>query len=148
MFVSKIPFCQRVEGDRLEVEFYAAGLESGDGQHVLDDQAQTLGIAGDGLEEFDGDLGIVSGAVEEGFDIAFNKGKRGAQLMADVGDEIRADGFELLETRQIVEDEHGAVALAVAVDDGRAVDLEPALAWPREFEFVTDGLFFSLEQFD
>ena len=136
------------EGDRLEVEFDAAGFQFGDGEQVLDEQLEPFGVAVDGLQELSGDLGVVLGAVEQGFDVAFDEGQGGAEFVADVGDEFLAGVLELLEAGQIVEDQDGAMPLAVAVEDGGGVDLQPALAQAGELQFVAQHLFLRVEGFD
>src|SRR5260370_13693606 len=95
--VGKHAFYQRMEGDGLQVEYYAAGFEGGNRQQVFDEQAQSLGVAGDGLEEFDGDFRIVAGAVQEGLDIALDERERRAQFMAYVSHESRAGRLQLVE---------------------------------------------------
>ena len=99
----------RATGCRFELD--AAGFQFGDGEQVFDEQPEALGVAVNGLQEPGGDFGVVPGAVEQRFDVALDERQRGAEFMADVGDEFLAGVFKLLEAGQIVEDQHGAVAL-------------------------------------
>ena len=76
------------------------------------EKPEALGVAVDGLQEPGGDLGVVARAVHQRFDIAFDERKRGAQFMADIGDEFLARAFELLQAGQVVKDDHGTMPLA------------------------------------
>lgn len=119
-----------------------AGFELGDGEEILDEEGEAVGVFFDGLEEAEGDFGIVSGAVDEGFDVAFDEGEGGAEFVGDIGDELAAGAFEFLEAGDVVEDEDDEAMARVAVAGGGGVDLEDAGMGAVEFEFVAEGLAF------
>ena len=105
-------------------------------------------MALDGLEEFDGNGGIVLGAIDEGLDVAFDEGQRRAQFMADIGDEFLSGVFELFETREIVKNEQAAMGPRIGGSDEGGIDLEDAFFEPGKFQFVIVNLFFGGEPFD
>ena len=105
-------FRQRTQFDRLQIQFDPAGFQRGNGEQILDEQVEPLGVALDDFQETLGDFGIVARAVEQRFDVALDERERRAQFVADVGDEFLARAFELLEPRQIVEDQDRAFAFA------------------------------------
>src|SRR5208337_146707 len=131
-----------------QVEFDAAGFQLGDGQEVLDEEFEPLRVAVNSLEKAGGDVRVVFGAVNQGFDIAFDQGKGSAQFMADVGHEFFTCAFELLKAGQIVKDEDGAVAAAIPVGDRGAIDLNPALVSATELEFVAEDLLLRAQELD
>ena len=61
------------------------------------------------------DLGIVLRAVEQRFDVAFDERQRGAEFVADVGDELLARPLELFQAGEIVKDQDGAAPPPSAV---------------------------------
>ena len=66
--------------------------------------------------------------------------------MADIGYELLPRALKLFEPSQIMKNEDGSVPLAVAVEDTRAVDLQPAFFWARQPELMLDGMIFSVQQ--
>ena len=120
------------EGHGLEVQFDAAGFQFGNGEQIFDEQPEPVGVAVNGLQEPGGDFGVVPRAVEQRFDVALDEGQRGAEFMADVGDELLAGVFELLEAGEIVEDQNGALAASLVVEDGGGINLQPALGRPGQ----------------
>ena len=128
------------EFDGLELEFQAAAFEGGNGEEVLDEEVQAMGVALDDFEEALGDFGVVAGAVEEGFDVAFDEGERGAEFVRDVGDEFLALALELFEAGEVAEDEDGAFAFAGGVGDDGGVDLKPAFLEIGQLDFVVEDL--------
>ena len=92
--------------------------------------------------------GIVARAVEQRFDVAFDERKRRAQFVADVGDKFLARAFELLEPRQIVENQNRPFAFAGGIGDDGGVDLQPAFAQVRQLQFVIENLPFGLDALD
>ena len=88
-----------------EVHDGLAAFEARDGEQVFNEEGEAVGVFFDGAKELAGDFGIVFGAFEQGFDEAFDEGKRGAEFVADVGDEFAAGVFELFEAGEVVEDE-------------------------------------------
>src|SRR5436190_17103624 len=65
--------------------------------------------------------------------------------MADIRDEFLARALELFEARQIVEYKNGSVALAITIENARAIDLQPALFWTCQPEIMLDGMFFCIQ---
>ena len=53
----------------------------------------------DDLEKTVGHFGIILGTIEQGFEVAFDHRKRGAQFVADIGHEFLARIFQLLDVR-------------------------------------------------
>ena len=141
-------FNQRAQRDGLQVQFHPPGFQRGNRQQILDEQVQPLRVALDDFEEARGDFGIAARAVEQCFDVAFDERERRAQFVADVGDEFLARAFELLEPRQVVKHQNRAFAFAGGIGNGGGVDLQPALAQFRQFQFVVENLFFSLDALD
>src|ERR1017187_1043993 len=125
-----------------------ARFQFGDGKQILDEQFEALSIAVDGLQEFGRHPRVIPRAIQQRLDVAFDEGKGGAKLMADVGDKFLPYTLELLKAGQIVEDQNGAVPLAEAIADGGGVDLQPALAQPRELQLVSQRLFLRVEGID
>ncbi len=99
----------------------------------------------DFLEETGGLLGVVQGAVEQGFGKAFDEGKRGAQFVADVADEFGADVFQFLEAGDVVENKQLALLQALVVADDSGVDLPAAAVEAVDFQFGAGDVFFALE---
>ena len=132
----------------MQVQLHPPGFQRGNGQQILDEQIQPLRVALDDFEEAVGDLGIIARAVEQRFHVALDERERRAQFVADVGDEFLARALQLLEPRQIVEDQNGAFALAGGVGDDGGVDLQPALVQFRQLELVIENLPFGLDALD
>ncbi len=65
--------------------------------------------------------------------------------MADVGDEILARPFKLLQPRQIVEHQNRSFAFAGGIGNDGGVDAQPALAQIRQLEFVVENLTLGLD---
>ena len=65
--------------------------------------------------------------------------------MTDIRDEFLSRALELFEACQIVEYKNGSVPLAVAIEDARAIDLQPAFFRARQPEFMLDGMIFSVQ---
>ena len=68
--------------------------------------------------------------------------------MADVGDKLLARALELLEPGQVVKNENGAFAFAGGVGNGGGIDLQPAFAQFRQFEFVVEHLSVAFDALD
>ena len=128
------------QGHGLEAQLDAARLQFGDGEQILDEQPEALGVAVDGLQEFSCHLRVIPGAIEQRLDVAFDEGKGGAQLMADVGDEFLPGALKLLQAGQLVEDENGAMPQPVTIEDGGSVDLQPAFVQPGQLQLVAQAL--------
>ena len=82
----------------MHVHHDPAGFEPGNREQVLDEVGEPIRVLLDGLEESRGDLGIIFRAVNESLDVALDHGKRRAQFMADVGEELR---FQLVQLAQL-----------------------------------------------
>ena len=115
-------FHERTQFHRLQIQFHPAGFQRGNREQILDEQIQPLRVALDDFEKTLGHVGIVARAVEQRFDVALDERKRRAQFVADVGDEFLARAFELLEPRQIVEDQNRPFAFAGGIGDDGGVD--------------------------
>ncbi len=133
-------FGQRAQFDRLQIQFHPSGFQRGNRQQILDEQIQPLRVALDDFQKTLGDLGIVARAVEQCFDVALDERKRRAQFVADVGDKFLARAFELLEPRQIVENQNRPFAFAGGIGDDGGVDLQPAFAQVRQLQFIIKNL--------
>ena len=96
---------QVVQIDRLGIQGGVAGFQTGNGQQILDEKKEAVGMFVDLLQEPHGLRGIVLGAVEQGLGEALDEGKRGAQFVADIADKFLADIFQLLQAGDIVENE-------------------------------------------
>ena len=138
----------RGKRDGLEVELDAARFQFRNGEQVFDEQPEPLSVAVNGLQEPGGDFGVVTGAIEERFDAAFDEGKRGTEFMADVGNELLAGILKLLEAGQVMKDQNGAVAATMAVQDSGGVNLQPALVRPRQLQLKAQHLFLRVEGTD
>ncbi len=148
MKIGKDLFHERSQGHRLQVQFHPARLQRGNGEQILDQQVQPLGVARDDLEETLGHLRIIARAVQQRLDVALDERQRRAQFMADVGDEFLARAFELLEPRQIMEDEDRALAFTGGIGDHGGVDLQPAFVQIGQPQFMFKHLALGLDAFD
>ncbi len=99
-------------------------LQAGQGQQVLDDGIQPVGLSGDDLQETVGVFSFVHGTAEQGFHGALDGRDRGFQFMRDVGDKIAADVLEALQPGDVVEHHQRAEVLAPGVTQGRPVRLQ------------------------
>ena len=138
-------FHERMQCERVQVQVHPPGFQRGNGEQILDEQVEPFGVALDDFQETLGDFGIVARAVEERFNVAFDERERRAEFMADVGDEVFARAFELLEPREIVEDEDRAFAFAGGIGDDGGVDPQPAPAQFRQLQFVVKNLSLGLD---
>lgn len=78
-----------IEG--FDVEIGAGGLESGNGEHVLDDADEAVAVLVHDGEAVAGGGGLVDKTILQGLDVALNDGEGGAQFVRGVGDEVFAD---------------------------------------------------------
>ena len=124
------------QGRRLHVHDDLAGLEPRDGEQVLDEEGEAVGVAVDGLEEPDHGLALIHGAAEQRLGVALDQGERGSQLMADVGHELPALILQALVLRQVVKHEQGAREDAVGVAQGHGADLERPGRRARQIDLV------------
>ena len=62
-----------------------------------------------------------AGMVDQRLEIAAEDGQRRAELVGDVGHELAADHLEMLDARDVVEDEHGAADLSLFARIGTAL---------------------------
>ena len=115
-----------VQVDLLKVEGDLAGFQAGDGQQILDEKKEAVGMFVYFLQEAGGLFGIVHGAVEQRLGEAFDEGKRGAQFVADVADKFLADAFQFLEAGDIVKNKELALGAAGVVADQGGADLPGA----------------------
>ena len=83
-------------GQRLRPEIRLAQLESREGEEIVDEAVEALGVIMDRPQERTGLLSIVDGALLERFDESDDRREGGFDLMGDVGHEIGADPFEFL----------------------------------------------------
>ena len=72
-------------------------LHPGQGQQVLENGVQTLGVLGDDPEELLPLLAVVHGAVQQRLDVALDGSDGRFQLVRDVGHELAADTFQPLQ---------------------------------------------------
>ena len=96
-------------------------------------RSMRAGVPRDDLEEPRG-LGLVRGTVEQGLDIAANRGQGRAEFVRDVGHEVAPDAVCSPQIRDVVEHEHGP---ATAGRDRRRAPRDerlPGVAADDEFE--------------
>ncbi len=98
---------QLVRGHALPVQSDLPGLDVGQGEEVVNEAVEALGIGLDGLEEFFPLPGILGGGpLEQGLHVA-DDGRQGRpDLMSHVGYEVHAHPFELFEAGDVVKDHH------------------------------------------
>src|SRR5437868_375320 len=82
-------------GDVLDAKTLLAGLHSRQGQQVLSETRHARRIFADDLEKFAG-AAFRGFDVDEGLGVSLNGGKRRAQLVGNIGDEIAARLFNPL----------------------------------------------------
>jgi hypothetical protein len=99
-----------VKFDGLTIEGNLSAFQPRDGEEVFDEKGETLGLLLDGLKEADAAGAVFGSASEESFDESFDEGKRGAEFVADIGDEFLAGAFELLDEGDVVKDQDGGPA--------------------------------------
>ena len=129
------------DGQRLRPEMCLAQLDSGEGQEIVDEAVEALGVFMDRPQERTGLLPIVESALLERFDETDDRREGGSDLVGDVGHEIGADPFELLESRHVVEDQHGfplPAGLAAEGGDGHVHHDRPVIP---QTDLLADGLF-------
>ena len=104
-----------------------AALQFADGEYVVDEAREALGLQHDDLEELFRHGGIVDRPVQQRFHKALDGGERRFELVGDVGHEVRA---HLLETAQLGDVlDHGQRADHLAVlPHGRYIEAERAVA--------------------
>ena len=117
------------------LERFLAGVEPRESQQVADEPLHAHRVARDDLEEAPGFFR--RRLVEQGFDVAANRGERRAQLVRDVGDEITADLIGAATLGDVVEHEDRAAA-SFARDRHRVRD-EHAARVPIERHFHRRG---------
>lgn len=122
------------------VDDRAAGFELGDGEEVVDEEGQSVGVLFDGAEEAPGDGGVGVGAVDEGFHVPFDEGEGCAEFVADVRDEFAAGAFESLESADVVEGEDGPMPWGARLSEGGGVDLEDGGGESRGVELELEVL--------
>src|SRR5690242_1237646 len=83
-------------------------------------------------------LGIRRRHVHESLDIAANRGEWRAQLMRDIGNEVRTDGFEAFDIRDIMENQNRSLEIFLSIPQTNRVDAKPALV--VELDFLCVGL--------
>ncbi len=69
-------------------------LDPGEGQQIVDQARHPGGLGGHGRQEARARLGVVARRPGEGVDEAAQRGERGSQLMARVGDEVLAHALD------------------------------------------------------
>ncbi len=134
--------CEGAEVAPLAVDDAAALFELGDGEKILDEEGEPVGVLLDGLKEFEAENGVVAGSIQEGFDVAFDDGDGCAEFVAHVGDEFAAGGLEFLEACDVVEDEDDPALRAGGVLEGGGVDFQAAGRGTVEGQFQPQGLAF------
>ncbi len=102
-------------------------LDPRQGQQIVDDRIQPIGLAQHHLQELDRIFAVIDGTVEEGFDITADRGDRGPQLVGDIGDEVTTDGLEPPQFGHIVDDHQCADLPGLAVIEGDNADLQEFL---------------------
>ena len=84
-------------------------------------------------------LGLLEGAVQEGLEVALDGGEGGAELVGDVGHELRAHLLEAAELRDVVEDDdHPGLVAREAEGDG--MHLQDALRGVGQFDLPAHHL--------
>src|SRR5712691_1687414 len=109
------------DADAANFEFQAVGVHFREHQQILGEAREAAGVLDDDFEKVPAMLRIVHGAGEQGFREALNGGKRGAEFVGNVGDEIAAHAFELAQLGDVVkhDDRAGRFAGAHRSDGGR-----------------------------
>jgi hypothetical protein len=129
------PVDDGLELDGFDIHDDLTGLEAGDGEEIFDEVGEAVGVSLDRLEEAGGGGGVFDGAMEEGFGVALDHGERGAEFMADIGDELASGVLKLAEAGEVMADEDDALVLAVRVEQGGGVELEAAAFRSGQFDF-------------
>ena len=117
-------------------------FQLGDGQQIFDQERQSVGIAINGAQKTFRHFRLVFGAVQQGFDIAFDQREWRAQFMADIGDEFLACVLQALDSGQVMEYQDRSLLLAVAAENGRGIDLEYPLFYSCQSDFECKHLAF------
>ena len=97
----------RLHGEGRTLERLLARVEPCQPEQVLHQPLHPAGMTGDDFEE-PPRLRLLGRGVEQGLDVALNRGERRAQLVRDIGDEIAPHAIGAPEIGDVVEDEHGA----------------------------------------
>ena len=124
------------DADRGELGFELPGLDPGQPQQVVGQPREPHRVLADDLEEALLLRGALEVALQQGLGEPADRGQRRLQLVGEVRDEVAADPFERVESRDIHEDEHrsrrcgrrGPPGALVGGANGRAAgqDLAPA----------------------
>ena len=115
----------------MTVHHNLTAFQPGDGQQILNQISQAIRMLGDGSEKAGGDLGIVFCAFQQSFHKTFDKRKRRAQFMADIGNEFLARALELLDSCEIVKNHDGTMVGAGSVFHACSIDFRPSCGHPR-----------------
>ena len=116
------------------VQLYALGGRVGhaafqlaDGEYVVDQAREALGLQHDDLEEFFRHGGIVDRPVQERFHKALDGGERRFQFVGNVGDKVRAHLLEAAQFGDVLDHGQRADDLAV-LPHGRNIEAQRAMA--------------------
>ena len=118
---------QRLRSHMLHPHVGVAHLQVRQGQQIVDEPAQALGVARDDVEELPRQLRVAGRVVQQRLGVALYSGQRRTHLMGDVGDEIGADLFQPLHLGNLVEHQHVPQEIPQRVLQPRGVDREPAV---------------------
>ncbi len=125
----------------LQMELHLTQLDAGEGQEIVHEAVQALGVFPDRPQKFPGRLPVVDGALLQGFHETDDRRERGSDLMGDVGHEIGADPFELLQSRHVVEDQHGFALPAGLAPNGGDRHVHHDRPVIPQTDLLADGLF-------
>ncbi len=115
-----------VEGDGLFDNAGHAGLDAADVEDVVDEAREAVGFGLDDVVELGAGFVVGGFAVHEQFRVGLDAGKRGAQFVRDVGDEVGFHLGDLVFARAVVEHGDDARELVGVVGDAGERDVEGA----------------------
>ena len=110
---------QRHHVDRITAPPVLARFDLRELEQVADEGVEPVAMRLHDPEKFLALSGLFVGAVQERLQVPDDRGQRGAQLVRDVRDKIRADSLEALEARHIVEDEDRPALVVTRVGTAR-----------------------------
>ena len=121
-----------VDGDGAQAQRHAPELEVGEGEQVVDQAAEALGMTVDHLQEAERRLATLACRPEQRLGVSLDRRERGAQLVRDVRDEVPPHGLETAQLGDVVQHEHQAERRSVLGGEPGAVHLQRAPVAERD----------------
>ncbi len=118
------PFHHRTDGTPMEVHHRLPGFELGDGEQIVNEKGEAVGVLLDGAQEPFRHLRIRRGPVDERLDEALDQRQRRAQFMTDIRHELPPGPLQLLQPGEIVKDQDHPGPTLRFIREGGGVHLQ------------------------